>query len=76
MKKTQMAKAILLISGMTFLALITSRRISALVGCTGLAVLMGGLIFSRRQFTYERLKNLCSPIYGTRGKRFRRLDEL
>ena len=76
MKKTQMAKAILLISGMAFLALITSRRISALAGCAGLAVLMGGLIFSRRQFTYERLKNLCSPIYGTRGKRFRRLDEL
>ncbi|GFI64528.1 hypothetical protein IMSAG185_00117 [Lachnospiraceae bacterium] len=67
MKKTLMAKAILLISGMAFLVLITSGRTPALVGCVVVAVLMGGVIFSGRRLTYERLKNLGGPLHGALG---------
>lgn len=61
-KKILFTKAMLLISGIAFLCLITSARKAALCGCF-VAIVFWCAFLWKSSVTFETLKSMCKPIY-------------
>lgn len=65
-KKEQLAKAGLLISCMAFLILITSGRISSVIGCIAVFAALGAAL-SKSRLSFEEVKSHMRPVYVISG---------